>query len=143
MAGLQLQDMEYMLEPVHQKLHNPWSGAAQSVYEPSVPDYASTIYCSAQPVLDKNGNLFCGHMNQQIQESFDTLEAVLKRKGYELKDVGNIHFYTTSLKDFFREYDFIVKRLQPFGSVPFTTVKEVKALSFPSLLFELEATATK
>lgn len=136
--------MEQILPFSQQKLSNPWGGIAGVMeQEATVPESAATIYCTAQPVLDKNGNLFCGYMDAQIRESFDALEAVLERKGYKADDVASMHFYTTNSGDFFKEYDQVLERLKQYSAVPFTTIKEVKMLSFPSLLFELEVTAAK
>lgn len=136
--------MEQIVPVTQQRLSNPWGGiTSMAEQEPAVPESAATIYCSAQPMLNKDGKLFCGYMGAQIQESFDILETVLARKGYQLSDVASMHFYTTSTSEFFKEYDKVLDRLKKYSAVPFTTIKEVKMLSFPSLLFELEVTAAK
>ncbi len=143
-AGNIQNNMEQILPATQQILRNPWGGITGVMeQETAVPESASTIYCSAQPMLDKDGKLFCGYMDAQIQESFDILETILSSKGYQFSDVASMHFYTTSVSAFFKEYDTVLERLQQYNAVPFTTIKEVKMLSFPSLLFELEVTAAK
>lgn len=136
--------METIQENYQQKLENPWRGLpGLAQLEEEIPEQAATIYCHAQSKLDKNGMLFSGSIQQQITESFEQLKQVLRYKQYTQKDVAGIHFNTTSLKDFFAAYNIILQQLKQFKSVPFTTVKQVKQLALPSLLFELEATATQ
>lgn len=136
--------MEQLLSYSIQKLENPWrDGTYAEENEKLVPRAVNTIYCSAQPVLDKEGRLFSGLMADQITEAFDLLETTLHNQRYAPADVTSIRFYSTNAEAFYEAYGGVLERLKKFSNVPYTTIKEVKMLSFPSLLFELEAFAAK
>lgn len=137
--------METFITPRKKTVVNPWAwqdriGYAQAV---EVPGSASTLYCSGQAAMDENGNPSCGNMNDQVQESFDNLEIVLRHAGYTLSDVVRLNFYTTSIEQFFGEYGAVLTRLKKFNCVPSSILTEVKALAYPSLLLEIEATAAR
>lgn len=137
--------MEAFVTPVKKTVINPWAWQDRMVYAQAVevPGYASTLYCSGQAAMDEDGNPSCGSMNDQIHESFDNLETVLRHAGYTLSDVVRLNFYTTSIDNFFCEYGAVLNRLKKFNCVPSSTLKEVRALAYPSLLLEIEATAAR
>lgn len=137
--------METFITPIKKTVINPWAwqdrlGYAQAI---EVPGSASTLYCSGQAAMDENGNPSCGNMNDQIHESFDNLETVLRHAGYTLSDVVRLNFYTTSIENFFTEYGSVLTRLKKFNCVPSSTLTEVRALAYPSLVLEIEATAAR
>ncbi|MGN6439196.1 MAG: RidA family protein [Agriterribacter sp.] len=130
--------METFITPVKKTVINPWAWQ-DKLGNAQVPGFASTLYCSGQA----NGNPSGGSMNDQIHESFNNLEKVLRQAGYTLSDVVRLIFYTTSIDDFFCEYGAVLSRLKKFNGVPSSTLTEVRALAYPSLLLEIEATAAR
>ena len=124
---------------------NPWNwqdnlGYAQAV-EIAAPTH--TLYCAGQAAMDADGRPVAADMSGQLKLSFDNLEAVLQQAGYSLANVVRLNFYTTSIEQFFAAYGEVIGRLAVAGCVPSSTLLEVKALAFPELMVEIEATAVK
>lgn len=124
---------------------NPWQwqdnlGYAQSV---EVGHAKHTLYCAGQAAMNAAGQPVAADMGSQIRLSFDNLETVLHQADYSLADVVRLNFYTTSVEQFFGAYGEVIGRLSAVGCVPASTLIEVKALAFPELLVEIEATAVK
>jgi enamine deaminase RidA (YjgF/YER057c/UK114 family) len=124
---------------------NPWQwqdnlGYAQSV-EISNPTH--TLYCAGQAAMDADGRPVATDMSGQIKLCFDNLEAVLQQADYSLANVVRLNIYTTSIDQFFAAYGDVMGRLAATGCVPSSTLLEVKALAFPELMVEIEATAVK
>lgn len=124
---------------------NPWQwqdqlGYAQAI-EIAQPKH--TLYCAGQAAMDANGRPVAADMGEQIHLSFDNLEKVLEQAGYSLANVVRLNFYTTSIGQFFGAYGEVMGRLGAAGCTPASTLTEVKALAFPELMVELEATAVK
>ncbi|GAB4032010.1 RidA family protein [Spirosoma jeollabukense] len=124
---------------------NPWKwqdqlGYAQAV---EVSHATHTLYCAGQAAMDAEGRPVTADMDGQISLSFDNLETVLEQAGYTLGNVVRLNFYTTSIEHFFANYGQVIGRLKAAGCVPSSTLTEVKALAFPELMVEIEATAVK
>lgn len=133
------------LHTAQQTLINPWEwqhklGFSQAV---EVTASTSTLYLSGQAAMDEQGNPQALDMHGQLKACLDNLETVLEQAGYSLKHLVRINYYTTSVNDFFQAYGQAISRLQEKGSQPSCTLLEVKALAFPQLLLEIEATAVK
>lgn len=127
------------------KAINPWQwqdsfGYSQAI---EVSNVTKTLYCAGQAAMDENGIPSTGGMDTQLQQSLQNLEVVLQKGGYTLSDVTRLTYYTTSINDFFNAYGNIAAQLAEKNSKPAATVVEVRALAFPSLLVEIEATAVK
>ncbi|WP_420149666.1 RidA family protein [Spirosoma sp.] len=122
---------------------NPWQwqnklGYAQAV---EVAHATHTLYCAGQAAMDAEGNPVRADMSSQITSCFDNLETVLQQAGYSLTDVIRLNYYTTSIPDFFAAYGQVISRLSAAGCTPSSTLVEIKALAFPGLMIEIEATA--
>ena len=124
---------------------NPWKwqdnlGYAQSI---EVTHGTHTLYCAGQAAMDAEGRPVAADMAGQINLSFDNLETVLHQGGYSLKNVVRLNLYTTSIEQFFAAYGEVMGRLGTAGCQPSSTLVEVKALAFPELMIEIEATAVR
>ncbi|GAB3933989.1 RidA family protein [Larkinella terrae] len=124
---------------------NPWQwqnqlGYAQAV---EVPHSTHTLYCAGQAAMTADGQPVSTDMAGQISVSFDNLETVLHQAGYSLSNVIRLNYYTTSIDAFFAAYGEVMGRLGAAGCVPSSTLTEVKALAFPNLMVEIEATAVR
>ena len=93
--------------------------------------------------MDAEGRPVAADMSGQIGSSFDNLETVLQQAGYSFANVVRLNYYTTSIEQFFAAYDQVIGRLGTADCVPASTLTEVKALAFPGLMVEIEATAVK
>ncbi|CAN5171068.1 RidA family protein [soil metagenome] len=124
---------------------NPWKWQDQLGYAQAVETAHSThtLYCAGQAAMDAEGRPVTADMGGQISLSFDNLETVLKQAGYTLGNVVRLNFYTTSIEQFFAKYGQVIGRLKAAGCTPASTLTEVKALAFPELMVEIEATAVK
>ncbi len=124
---------------------NPWKwqdnlGYSQAI---EVSHATHTLYCAGQAAMDAEGRPVAADMAGQIRLSFDNLETVLHQSGYALKNVVRLNFYTTSIEQFFAAYGAVMGRLGAAGCLPSSTLTEVKALAFPELIIEIEATAVR
>ncbi len=121
---------------------NPWKwqdnlGYAQAI---EIKNNEGTLYCSGQAAMTADGKPAGGDMSAQITLSLQNLEEVIRKAGYLPKNIVRLNLYTTSITGFFAAYGRLASWLQGHGIVPSSTLLEVKALAFPELLVEIEAT---
>ncbi|MFT3702161.1 MAG: RidA family protein [Agriterribacter sp.] len=124
---------------------NPWQwqnalGYSQGV---EIKHSESTLYCAGQASMNSDGVPVAGSMLEQIRLSCQNLQTVINQAGYEIKNIVRLNIYTTSIPLFFEAYGELLSFLQPAGAIPASTLVEVKALAFPELTVEIEATVTK
>lgn len=81
-----------------------------------------------------------GSIREQIELSLENVEKVIEKAGYQPSNIVRINLYTTSIADFFAGYGTIIMWLKKHGCTLSSTLVEVKALAFPSLKVEIEAT---
>lgn len=124
---------------------NPWNWQNQLGYAQAVeiPQGSHTLYCAGQAAMDANGQPVETDMAGQIRLSLDNLETVLTQAGYSLANVVRLNMFTTSTEQFFAAYGQVVGRLKAANCLPSSTLTEVKALAFPQLMIEFEATAVR
>ena len=124
---------------------NPWNWQDQLGYAQAVeiPHGSHTLYCAGQAAMDANGQPVATDMAGQIKLSLDNLETVLAQAGYSLANVVRLNMYTTSTEQLFAAYGQVVGRLKEANCLPSSTLTEVKALAFPQLMIEFEATAVR
>jgi 2-iminobutanoate/2-iminopropanoate deaminase len=80
-----------------------------------------------------------GDMGAQIRQIGDNLRAALAAAGATLADLVRTQTFTTDIDEFFRHVDV---RMEYFGSaLPTSTTVEVRRLSHPDFLVEIEAMA--
>ncbi len=135
--------MDAVAIPLKKTMINPWANQLKESAVEKIPGSAVIISCSGQIMIDESGNPVYGNMKQQLEQCFTNLEQQLVQGGYILSDVTTLNFYTTSIESFFSIYDTLSARLQFFKLVPSCTLKEVKTLTFPNMLIEIEAIAAR
>lgn len=98
------------------------------------------IYISGQLARDSQGQIVGeGDMAAQIDQVGRNIETCLRAAGAELVDLVRTTTYTTDIDEFFRHSE---ARMRWFGpALPTSTTVEVRRLSHPSLLVEVEAMA--
>jgi len=80
-----------------------------------------------------------GDMARQIRQVGENLKAALAAAGASLADLARTQTFTTDIDDFFRHVDV---RMEYFGpALPTSTTVEVRRLSHPDFLVEVEAIA--
>jgi 2-iminobutanoate/2-iminopropanoate deaminase len=80
-----------------------------------------------------------GHMGAQIRQVGENLKAALAAAGATLADLVRTQTFTTDIDEFFKHVDI---RMEYFGTaLPTSTTVEVRRLSHPDFLVEIEAIA--
>lgn len=98
------------------------------------------IFVSGQLARDRHGNLVGkGDMRAQIRQVGENVKAALEAAGAGLADLVRTTTYVTDIDEFFRHVDV---RMEYFGAaLPTSTTVEVRRLSHPDFLIEVEALA--
>lgn len=79
-----------------------------------------------------------GNMAAQIRQVGENLKAALEAAGASLSDLVRTCTFVTDIDEFFRHPDV---RMEYFGALPASTTVEVRRLSHPDFMVEIEATA--
>jgi enamine deaminase RidA (YjgF/YER057c/UK114 family) len=100
----------------------------------------SLVYIAGQLARDKDGNVVGkGDMAAQIRQVGENLRIALEAAGLTLKDVVKTTTYVTDIDEFFKHAEV---RHEIFGqALPTSTTVEVRRLSHPDFMVEVEATA--
>ena len=98
------------------------------------------IFISGQLARDSHGNVVGrGDMRVQIRQVGENIKAALAAAGAGLADLVKTTTYVTDIDEFFRHVDV---RMEYFGAaLPTSTTVEVRRLSHPDFLVEVEALA--
>lgn len=98
------------------------------------------IFISGQLARDASGNVVGRRdMRAQIEQVGKNLKACLEAAGAGLGDLVKTTTYVTDIDEFFKHADV---RMQYFGpALPTSTTVEVRRLSHPDFLIEVEAIA--
>jgi len=98
------------------------------------------VFISGQLARDKNGDIVgAGDMRAQIRQVGENLRNALEAAGATLGDLVKTTTFVTDIDEFFRHVD--VRHDFLGVSLPASTTVEVRRLSHPSLLVEIEAIA--
>ena len=79
-----------------------------------------------------------GDMGAQIRQVGENMKAALAAAGATLADLVRTQTFTTDIEAFFRHADI---RMEYFGALPTSTTVEVRRLSHPDFMVEIEAMA--
>jgi 2-iminobutanoate/2-iminopropanoate deaminase len=79
-----------------------------------------------------------GDMGAQIRQVGENLKAALAAAGATLADLVRTQTFTTDIDEFFKHVDV---RMEYFAGLPTSTTVEVRRLSHPDFLVEIEAIA--
>lgn len=98
------------------------------------------VFVSGQVSRDKDGRVVgAGDMRAQIRQVGENLLTALDAAGLKLEDLVKTTTYVTDIDEFFKHADL---RHTYFGqALPTSTTVEVRRLSQPELLVEVEAIA--
>jgi 2-iminobutanoate/2-iminopropanoate deaminase len=123
-------------------LINPWQWQDQLGYAQAIEikNNQGTLYCAGQAAMDATGKPVAGSMPEQLQLCLSNLEQVIRQANYHPSNVVRLNVYTTSIPQFFQAYATLTNWMAQHQIVPASTLLEVKALAFPELQVEIEAT---
>jgi enamine deaminase RidA (YjgF/YER057c/UK114 family) len=98
------------------------------------------IFISGQLARDKNGNIAGrGDMRAQMKQTFENLKAALEAAGATLNDLVRTNTYVTDIDEYFKHPDVRMEYLA--HAMPTSTTVEVRRLSSPDFLVEVDAIA--
>ena len=99
-----------------------------------------TIFVSGQLARGPAGEVVgAGDMRAQLRQVGENIKAALEAAGATLADIVKTNTYVTDIDEFFKHPDV---RAEIFGqSLPTSTTVEVRRLSHPDLMVEIEAIA--
>ena len=112
-----------------------------TLYSPVVTVKGGTlVFVSGLLARDKEGNIVGkGDMGAQIRQVGENLRLALESAGATLDDLVRTCTYTTDIDEFFRHVDVRQKYLG--RALPTSTTVEVRRLSHPDFMVEIEASA--
>ncbi len=98
------------------------------------------VFVSGQLARDQGGNIVgAGDMRAQLRQVGENIKTALAAAGATLQDLVKITTFVTDIEEFFRHVDV---RAEYFGSaLPASTTVEVRRLSHPDFMVEIEAVA--
>jgi len=98
------------------------------------------IFIAGQVSRDKEGRVVgAGDMRSQIRKVGENLRIALEAAGVAIKDLVKTTTYVTDIDEFFKHPE---ARAEIFGSsLPTSTTVEVRRLSHPDMMVEIEAMA--
>ena len=79
-----------------------------------------------------------GDMRSQIRQVGENIKAALAAAGASLADLVRTQTFTTDIDEFFKHMDV---RMEYLGALPTSTTVEVRRLSHPDFMIEMEAMA--
>jgi len=107
-----------------------------------VAETQSLIFISGQLARDKSGSIVGPrNMRMQIRQVGENLRAALEAAGAGLSDLVKTTTFVTDIDEFFRHVD--VRHDYLGVALPASTTVEVRRLSHPDLMVEIEAIAIK
>jgi 2-iminobutanoate/2-iminopropanoate deaminase len=107
-----------------------------------VAETQSLIFISGQLARDKSGNIVGPRdMRAQIRQVGENIRAALEAAGLTLANLVKTTTFVTDIDEFFKHVDI---RHDYLGvALPASTTVEVRRLSHPDLMVEIEAVAVK
>ena len=112
-----------------------------TLYSPVVTVKGGTmVFVSGLLARDKSGAIIGkGDMGVQIRQVGENLRLALESAGARLEDLVRTTTYVTDIDEFFKHVDIRMKYLG--AALPTSTTVEVRRLSHPDFLVEIEAFA--
>jgi 2-iminobutanoate/2-iminopropanoate deaminase len=98
------------------------------------------IFVSGQLARDKNGQIVGpGNMRVQLRQTLENIKLALEAAGVSLKDLVRTNTYVTDIDEYFKHVDV---RMEYYShAMPTSTTVEVRRLSQPELMVEIDAIA--
>jgi enamine deaminase RidA (YjgF/YER057c/UK114 family) len=115
--------------------------AGHALYAPvvRVKNAGTLVFVSGLLARNVQGEIVGpGDMRAQLDQVGRNLSAALASAGATLADLVRTNTYVTDIDEFFRHVDV---RMKYFGALPTSTTVEVRRLSHPDFLVEVDAIA--
>lgn len=124
---------------------NPWSWSLNLGYNQAeiIEGAKRQLNCAGQTAVDAEGNpQHPGDMRGQMTLALENLESVLKAANMGLTNITRLSIYTTDVDEALKNFDVLGAQFGPVGAAPPMSLLGISRLAIPSLLFEIEATAS-
>lgn len=98
------------------------------------------IFVSGQLSRDRHGNIVGkGDMGAQLRQALENIKVALEAAGARLEDLVRTNTYVTDIDEYFKHVDI---RMEYYAhAMPTSTTVEVRRLSQPELMVEIDAIA--
>ncbi len=98
------------------------------------------IFVSGQLSRDRHGNIVGkGDMGAQLRQALENIKTALEAAGARLEDLVRTNTYVTDIDEYFKHVDI---RMEYYShAMPTSTTVEVRRLSQPELMVEIDAIA--
>jgi 2-iminobutanoate/2-iminopropanoate deaminase len=98
------------------------------------------IFVSGQLARNKAGQIVgVGDMRAQLRQTLENIKAALEAAGASLSDLVRTNTYVTDIDEYFKHVDVRMKFYS--HAMPTSTTVEVRRLSQPELMVEIDAIA--
>jgi 2-iminobutanoate/2-iminopropanoate deaminase len=98
------------------------------------------VFVSGQLSRDKNGEIVgAGDMRAQLRQALENVKAALEAAGVGLEDLVRTNTYVTDIDEYFKHVDVRMEYYR--HAMPTSTTVEVRRLSQPELMVEIDAIA--
>jgi len=115
------------------------SGHSLYYHVVAVEEAKRFIFVAGQLARDKESNCVGkGDMRAQIRQVGENIKAALAAAGATLDDIVKTNTYVTDIDEFFKHVDV---RMEYFKAMPTSTTLEVRRLSHPDFMVEVEVLA--
>jgi len=124
---------------------NPWSWSQKFGYNQAEILEGATrqLICSGQTAVDSDGNpKHPNDMRNQLTLALKNLEAVLSTADMSFANITRLNIYTTDMDETMSNFDVLSEKLGSTGVSPPMSLLGINQLAIPSLMIEIEATAT-
>ncbi len=124
---------------------NPWSWSQKFGYNQAEILEGATrqLICSGQTAVDSDGNpQHPNDMRNQLTLALKNLEAVLSTADMSFANITRLNIYTTDMDETMSNFDVLSEKLGSTGVSPPMSLLGINQLAIPSLMIEIEATAT-
>ncbi|WP_217162282.1 RidA family protein [Streptomyces sp. AC512_CC834] len=92
---------------------------------------------------DEGGIAAVGDIRGQIRLTFRRLDETLRKAGFALSDLVQIRIFTVDIETVTANYDAVLSELADADCRPASLLAEVRALSDPRMLIEIEGLAAQ
>jgi 2-iminobutanoate/2-iminopropanoate deaminase len=98
------------------------------------------VFVSGQLARNKDGQIIgAGDMRSQLRQALENIKAALEAAGASLEDIVRTNTYVTDIDEYFKHVDV---RMEYYShAMPTSTTVEVRRLSQPELMVEIDAIA--
>jgi enamine deaminase RidA (YjgF/YER057c/UK114 family) len=127
---------------------NDWGAAFEMNQAESITGSKQHVHFSGQTAIVADPGSAMGvkvlhphNQREQLKFTLDMIEGLLVQAGMQRKNIVQVRFFTTDMKDFLEHYSIYADWIRVAHIRPTQSVLGIKELVFPELKLEIEVTA--